>query len=299
MRTRHNRLIAGCGLLLAAAWIGVPAGAQQGVRACTPAELQRSELQDGHLVFSLFDGSDRIVGALRAHTQHRFEVTPSGNVIADTIRVTASGGALATIPGAPAVSFSLKTGSPGPIPVTISWQQEVVDANGVPTSERCSGSGSATLTVRSAGPVRLRATAKRASFEQIVRPGRQPASRSAVIYELRVRRGAARPPTLRAAPIARYRYAADVLGPETTSDTRTIKGIGQFLVLPGVRGVNAHGRMLLIPGTVPAGQKRKFGFSIRILQGGRVAGGLRGGIICRGATRSALRCTQVTFVGLP
>jgi hypothetical protein len=57
--------------------------------------------------------------------------------------------------------------------------------------------------------------------------------------------------------------------------------------------------MLIVPGTVPAGQKRKFGFSIRVLQGGKVAGGLRGGVICRGAKRSSLRCTQATFIGQP
>ncbi len=295
---RHLVLTAACGLLVAAIWIGAPAGAQQ-VRACTASELKATELVNGTLAYSVFEGSERVVGALRARTQYRFEVTPSGHVIDNTIAVTAGGTALSKIPGARAVTFGLTTGSPASLPVNISWQQEVVDAQNTPTAERCSGSGSATLRVLTTSPVRLRAVAKRASFELNVTPGRQPTSRGAVTYEFRVRRNKAAPPSLRTAPVARYRYAADVLGPETTSQTISVRGVGQFLVLPGVRGINLHGRMLLIPGTVPAGQKRKFGFSIRVLQGGKVAGGLRGGAVCRGATRARLRCTQTTLVGQP
>jgi hypothetical protein len=296
---RNLRFIAASGLLAAGVWAAVPATAEQGVRACTATELKASELVDGHLAFSTFEGNERTVGALRAHTSYGFEVTPSGYVIADTIRVTGPHGALGKIAGARAVTFRLATESPGALPVTIAWEQEVVDANGIPTTERCSASGSATLTVRSQSPVRLTAAAKRASLEVTVRPGRAPASRGAVTYEFRVRRGNASAPSLRTAPIARHRYAADVLGPESKSEVHSVRGVGQFLVLPGVRGVNLHGRMLLSPGTVPAGQKRKFGFSIRVLQGGKVAGGVRGGMVCRGATRSSLRCTQTTLVGQP
>jgi hypothetical protein len=295
-----SRLLVVFPLLAGAAVIGAPATAQQAPRACTSAELQRSEVKNGVLPYSVFEGSTRVERALRTRTEHHFEVTPAGNVIAESIVVVGPSGALSKVPGARAVTFALTTGAAGSIPLKVSWEQELVTADGIPTGARCAGSGTATLTVRSPNTVRLTAKATSARYELGVRRGSEPSSRSRVIYEIRVRRGSTKPPSLRGAPLARYLYTADTLGPLTGSDTRSIRGVGQFLVLSGgFSGPNARGRMLLVPGTVPAGQKRRFGFSIRVLQGGKVAGGLRGGAVCRGATRASLRCTQTVFVGNP
>jgi hypothetical protein len=292
-----SRLIAVPVLVAGAALLGVPATAQQAARACTAAELQRSEVVNGVLPYSVFEGSERVTGALRTKTLHHLEVTPAGNVIDSSIRASTSAGALPRVDGARPVTFALSTGGPGTIAVDVSWQQEVVDAQGVPTGDRCDASGTLKLTVRSPRPVRLTGKGVRTRFEVGVRPGPAPASRSRVIYELRVRRGRALPPTLRAKPVARFMYTVDTLGPVTRSDVRTISGVGQFLVVAsGFSGPNARGRMLLVAGTVPRGEKRRFGFSIRVLQGGRTVGGLRGGAVCRGSTKASLRCAQTLLV---
>ncbi len=294
--SRRLIAVAGGALLATAA---APSGAQQAPRPCTAAELQSSDLRNGVLQYSVFEGSERVEAALRNRTEHRFEVTPSGTVIDSTIVVVGTGGALQRIPGARAVTFGLTTGDPGRIPLTIAWQQEVT-ANGIPTGERCSGSGTVTLTVRSPRPVRLTGRTTQSRYELSVRRGAEPSSRSRVIYELRVRRGRAVPPSLRGKPIARFMYSADTLGPLGGDTGRSIRGVGQFIVVSGgFRGPNARGRMLLVPGTVPRGQKRRFGFSIRVLQGGRTVGGMRGGIVCRGATRKSLFCSQQVFVNEP
>lgn len=286
-------------LPIAAVAIGAPATAQQAPRACTAADLARSDLQDGHLLFAPIRNGERIEGAIASHTDYRFEVTPSGETIESSIRVVTSSGELSRIPGARAVTFALRTGAAGKLPVVIGWQQEVVNAQGVPTGERCSAVGDATLTVRDRSHVRLEKVARRAQVQLTVRPGRQPASEASVTYEVRFRRGSAQPPSVSVPAFARYTFPFFRLGPLGHSNHRIVPGVGELRIPPGVKGVNLHGRVLIIPAAVPAGQTRRFGFSVRVLQGGKVAGGMRGGAVCRGSTRSTLRCSVRSFSSRP
>lgn len=286
------------GVLVAAGALAAPASAQQAVRPCTPAELQRSELVNGHLPFQVRRGGEA-ADVLASHSVHEVIVTPTGNVIPETIRMFDQTGELPRVPGGLQATFRLVTGAAGSHRVAMTWEQEVVVGDGIPTGERCAGAGTDSLTVRDPTLVRLERVLGRKSFQLRVRLGPQPPSTAPVTYELRVRRGSARPPTLRTRAIARFRYGTGHLGPSRRSDRRSVPGVGEVKVVPEISGPDARGRILITPGLVPRGQTRRFGFSLRVLQGGRVVGGMRAGVRCRGATRSSLRCTRHGYVAQP
>jgi hypothetical protein len=299
MRVLGAALVAG-----AAALLGAPAGAQQAPRPCTAAELGQTLLINGTLEHFAFFQDERIDGPLAARSSYRLEVSAPGFVVAETIRVTGPGGQLPTASGGAEPSFDLVTGAPGALPITISWEQQLVDANGQPTDTRCSGSGGAVLTVRDPRPVRVLTEAGRRAFALTVRPAAVlPRSTRPVTYEIRVRRGHAVAPSLRTPALARFTYGSLVLGPALHSVERQVRGVGTFRVLRGIRGGTSRGRVVLEPSRISPGQTRRFGFSVRVTQGGEVVGGMRGGVVCRGVRVSAgrrdLRCTRSGFASAP
>jgi len=298
MRAVALLLVAGAGVVL-----GAPATAQQGARPCTAAELSQSGLRNGTLEHFAFFEDERIDGPLGARSEYRLEVSDPGFVVAETIRVDTPSGRLPNTQGFPAKTFDLVTGDAGPLPITISWEQEVTDANSTPTGQRCSGSGGATLTVRDPNPVRLSAVARRRSFSLRVRPATTPPMwTQPVTYELRARRGSAVPPSVRGEPLSRATYGALVLGPALRSRERHVRGVGTFRVLRGIRGGKSRGLIVFTPSFISPGRTSRFGFSVRVLQGGEVVGGMRSGVVCRGvrtADGRDLRCTRPGFTSRP
>ncbi len=283
--------------------LGAPAGAQQAPRPCTAAERGQTLLVNGTLEHFSYFQDERIDGPLGASSRYRLEVSASGFVVPETIRVTGPGGPLPSTAGADP-SFDLVTGASGALPITISWEQQLTDANGQPTSARCSGSGGAVLTVRDPRPVRVLTEVGRRAFALTVRPATVlPRWTQPVTYEIRVRRGSAAAPSVLEPALARFTYGSLVLGPALRSIERQVRGVGTFRVLRGIRGGKSRGRVVLEPSRISPGRVRRFGFSIRVLQGGKVVGGMRSGVVCRGVRvsggRRDLRCTRSGFTRLP
>jgi hypothetical protein len=262
--------------------VGSPARGQAPTRPCTVEELAQARLVDGHLEFKVVHPTEGVVeGRLRSHTAYGIEVRGGSPVVDDSIRVSDPGGSLLVVPGAPLPTFTLTTAGAGVLALTFAWDQEVQDARGNVTG-RCTGSGVATLQVADPSLVRLRAQKGVDFLALIIKLGLAPQSNAPLVYELRVRKGRAAPPSLATKPLARLRFKAGQLGPGPSIDNTLFP-----IVVFRTESISEGAAVVAHPYPFDVGKHLRYGISIRAVQGGKVVGGVRSGVDCRYTLRAA------------